>query len=105
MSVIDKPDNILLRLRPQDTPTGVSAETINLLSEKLGLSKTDAIHLAVREFANRILPRYELDDGPLTDAQLSAIRAASPATAIPRERFSKGLFSNETSRTVQPAAR
>lgn len=91
----DKPENVLLRLRKQDTPTGVSSETIELLIQKSGMSKTEVIHLALRQFADRILPKYELDDGPLTDAQIAAIRAASPATSIPRDRFKRGLFKNE----------
>lgn len=39
-----------------------------------------------------IAPSYELDDGPLTDAQHEAIRAASAATCIPQERFNRRLF-------------
>ena len=93
----DKPDNVLLRLRKQDTPTGVSSETIELLTKQSGMSKTEVIHLALRQYADRTLPKYEMDDGPLTDAQFAAIRVASPATSIPRERFSKGLFKNEHS--------
>jgi len=96
----EKADNVLLRLRKQDTPTGVSSHTIELLTQQTGLSKTEVIHLALRQLADRCLPKYELDDGPLTDAQLSAIRAASTATKIPRERFTKGLFKNERSSTL-----
>jgi hypothetical protein len=88
----DKSENVLLRLRKQDTPTGVSIETVELLIKQTGLSKTEVIHLALRQMADRCLPKYELDDGPLTDAQIAAIRAASPATAISKERFTKGLF-------------
>lgn len=88
---------VLLRLRKQDTPTGVSSQTVELLTSQTGLSKTEVIHLALRQYADRVLPKYELDDGPLTDAQLAAIRAASPATNIPRERFTQGLFKNEHS--------
>uniref|UniRef100_A0AB39CE45 Uncharacterized protein n=1 Tax=Pseudomonas phage HRDY3 TaxID=3236930 RepID=A0AB39CE45_9VIRU len=35
---------------------------------------------------------YEPDDGPLTDEQLEAIRAASPATDTPEELFTENLF-------------
>lgn len=35
---------------------------------------------------------YELDDGPLTGDQIDAIRHASDATAIPKCRFTRGLF-------------
>ncbi|WP_282348061.1 hypothetical protein [Pseudomonas sp. PS01301] len=84
--------SVLLRYRKQDTPTGVSSSTIDLLAQQTGLSKTEVIHLALRQMADRCLPKYELDDGPLTDAQHAAIRAASRATNIPEERFTKRLF-------------
>ena len=84
--------SFLVRLRKQDTPTGVTPTTIELLSEQTGLTKTEIVHLALRQFADRYLPRYELDDGSLTDAQLKAIRAASPASQIPEEHFTERLF-------------
>lgn len=84
--------SFLVRLRKQDTPNGVSSATIELLSEQTGLTKTEIVHLALRQFADRYLPSYELDDGSLTEAQLEAIRAASPATDIPEEHFTERLF-------------
>lgn len=84
--------SFLLRLRKQDTPTGISSTTIGLLMELTGLSKTEVAHLALREMANRYLPKHELDDGPLTPAQISAIHTASTATEIPEERFTQRLF-------------
>ena len=88
----EKPENVLLRLRKQDTPTGVSSLTIGLLSQMTGMSKTEVIHLAIREYADRVLPTYELDDEILTEAHISAIRAASPLSNLPKERRSKGIF-------------
>lgn len=89
----DKPsESILLRLRKQDTPTGVSGSTIELLVKTTGMSKTEVVHLALRQLADRYLPKYEEDDGPLTDAQISAIRSASTATNIPEEHFTARLF-------------
>lgn len=88
----EKTESVLLRLRKQDTPTGVSHATIQLLTEQTGLSKTEVIHLALRQMADRCLPKYELDDGPLTDEQIEAIRAASAATDIHEERATKRLF-------------
>ncbi len=93
----EKAESVLLRLRRQDTPTGVSIQTVDLLAQQTGLSKTEVIHLALRQLADRCLPKYELDDGPLTDAQIAAIRAASPASQIPMERFTQGLFKHERS--------
>ncbi|MBO3274153.1 hypothetical protein [Pseudomonas schmalbachii] len=85
-------EGFLLRLRKQDTPTGVSNSTIEKLMETTGLSKTELAHLALRQMADRYLPRYELDDGPLTTAQSKAIRRASKATDIPEERFNERLL-------------
>lgn len=85
-------ESILLRMRKQDTPTGVSISTIDLLTKQTGLSKTEVVHLALRQLADRYLPKYELDDGPLTDAQIAAIRSATQATNIPEERYTERLF-------------
>ena len=87
-----KTDSFLLRLRKQDTPTGVSSSTIELLMQKTGLSKTEIAHLALRELANRYLPTYERDDQQLTQAQIASIRAASSATDTPDELFTERLF-------------
>lgn len=88
----ERTESFLLRLRKQDTPTGVSSATVALLMQQTGLSKTEVVHFALRLMADRYLPKYELDDGPLTPAQLSAIRAASTATEIPEEQFTERLF-------------
>ena len=88
----EKTDSFLLRLRKQDTPTGVSSSTIELLMQKTGLSKTEIAHLALRELANRYLPTYERDDQQLTQAQIASIRAASSAIDTPDELFTERLF-------------
>lgn len=85
-------NGFLLRLRKQDTPTGVSNETVEKLAIVTGLTKTEVVHLALRELADRYLPKYELDDGDLTDQQLLVIREISPATQIPDNHFSRRLF-------------
>lgn len=82
----------LLRLRKQDTPTGVSVTTVEALMNLTGLSKTEVAHLALRQMANRYLPTYEQDDGALTNDQIRAIRSISSATNIPEERFTERLF-------------
>ncbi|RAU39928.1 hypothetical protein DBY63_008990 [Pseudomonas sp. RIT411] len=85
-------ESFLFRLRKKDSPTAVSSSTVELLMEQTGMSRTEVVHLALRQLADRYLPKYELDDGPLTPAQIAAIRAASPATHIPEEHFDKRLF-------------
>lgn len=90
--VADKPENVLFRLRKKDTPTGVSSLTVELLAHTTGMSKTELIHIALREYADRVLPTYDVDDEPLTEAHISAIRAASPVSNLPKERRTRGIF-------------
>ena len=40
---------------------------------------------------------YELDDGPLTEEQIAAIRAASPVSDLPASKITRRLFESETS--------
>lgn len=91
-STAEKTGSFLLRLRKQDTPTGVSNLTIEQLMKQTGLSKTEVTHLALRQMADRYLPKYKEDDGPLTSAQISTIRQISTARDIPEERFTERLF-------------
>ena len=44
------------------------------IAEMLGLSETQVIHVALAQLAKQTLPRYEPDDGPLTERQARAIR-------------------------------
>jgi hypothetical protein len=54
---------------------GVSIQTRDRLAQQTGLSKIEVIHLTLRQLANRCLPKYGMDDGPLTDAHIESIRA------------------------------
>jgi hypothetical protein len=69
---------ILLRYRDKDTAYGVTRKTTTRLAEALGLSETQVVHVALANLARQTLPRYEPDDGPLTDAQMAAIRELVP---------------------------
>ncbi|WP_247648287.1 hypothetical protein [Pantoea sp. Acro-807] len=84
--------SFLFRLKRQDSPTGVSEETMNLLMNGLGLSQTEVAHLALRTLADNFLPTYQPDDEQLTPAQIQIIREASKASDIPEERFVNSLF-------------
>ncbi|NIG21291.1 MULTISPECIES: hypothetical protein [Pantoea] len=88
----NKANSFLFRLRSKDTPTGVSAVTLDKLMQETGLSKTELTHLALRNLANEYLPYYEPDDGPLTDAQIQRINEVSKAADIPEESFTEKLF-------------
>ena len=65
---------ILLRYRDSDTPYGVSRKTAGKIAKALGLTETQVIHVALAQLAKQTLPRYEPDDGPLTERQARAIR-------------------------------
>ncbi|MCW7549949.1 MULTISPECIES: hypothetical protein [Photorhabdus] len=84
--------SFLIRLRSQDTPTGISAGTLDELVKVTGMSKTEIAHLALRNFADRYLPHYEKDDGPLSNEQICAIREASAASDIADDNFTQRLF-------------
>jgi len=70
--------NVLLRYRERDTPFAVSRKTASRLSEQLGLSETQVIHLALAELAAKHLPQYAPDDGPLNPEAVRAIKKRVP---------------------------
>jgi len=74
----DQSSGILLRYRDRDTPYGVSRKTTSKLAKTLGLTETQVIHVALARLASQTLPRYEPDDGPLTERQARAIRKLVP---------------------------
>lgn len=45
--------SILLRFKPKDTMFGVSRETVESLCKHTGLNKTEVIHRALRDLADR----------------------------------------------------
>jgi hypothetical protein len=65
---------IAFRYRSTDSRAGVTRRTAQRLAAALGVDETQAIHMALREMAVRVLPQYVADDGPLTDAQVKRIR-------------------------------
>jgi hypothetical protein len=69
---------ILLRYRERDSALGISRETATRLAESLGVSETQVIHVALAQLARQTLPRYEIDNGPLTDVQHEAIEEQVP---------------------------
>ncbi len=81
---------ILLRYREKDSALGVSRETAINLAESLGVSETQVIHVALAQLARQTLPRYEVDNGPLTGEQLRAIEKQVPQQGFRSSR--KRLF-------------
>lgn len=83
------PSGILLRYRDKDTAYGVTRKTTTKLANTLGLSETQVVHVALANLARQTLPRYELDDGPLTEEQMDAIDRLQPPG---RSKVIKSLF-------------
>lgn len=67
------PKKFLFQLRAIDNEYGVSEETFTRLMQELALNQTELVHKALRYLARDVLPSYELDNGPLSDAQHAAI--------------------------------
>ena len=43
------------------------------------VSETQVIHVALAQLAKQTLPRYQIDNGPLTEEQMDEIRRLQPA--------------------------
>lgn len=67
-------DQIAFPFRHVDSTNGVTRNTAKRLAEHLGVDEVQAIHLALRQMADKLLPRYEADDGPLTASQMRRVR-------------------------------
>lgn len=70
----DKGKKLLLNFRRSDGLFGVTRSTMRKLAAELNLNETQVVHVALRRLADSVLPAYEADDGPLSAAQLAAIR-------------------------------
>jgi len=67
---------LLIRFRPKDSKEGVSRATMKAIAEALDLSETAAVHRALVEFAQRYVPQFPRDNGPVTEQQHRAIAEA-----------------------------
>jgi hypothetical protein len=66
--------NLLLNFKSKDSSYGVTRETLKVLAAEMDVSETTVVHLAISRFAKEVLPAYEMDDGPLTAADIKRIR-------------------------------
>lgn len=82
-------NGILLRYRDRDTPYGVTRRTATRIAANLGLSETQVVHVALANLARQTLPRYEADNGPLTETQMNEIDRLQPPG---RMKVKKSLF-------------
>ena len=72
MTVVN--ENLLVKFRSKDTQFGVTRSTVKALARQLDVNETQVIHVALSKLASDVLPAYELDDGPLTEKQIKALR-------------------------------
>ena len=75
--------NLLLKFRSRDTRSGVTRETVKSLAAELDVTETQVVHMALSKLAEEVLPAYERDDGPLTAAEVTAVRKRAKA-AMPK---------------------
>jgi hypothetical protein len=73
-----KPDSLLFRLRPTDSPNGISGSTLARLAAALGVPETQVIHQALRKLATETLPAYEADEGPVSAQMIKALKQRNP---------------------------
>ena len=71
---------LLLQFREKETMFGVTRKTVRKMADQLGLSDTETALLALAKLRDSLLPAYELDDGPLSEKQMNAIRKLEPQT-------------------------
>ena len=72
---------ILLVFKEQDTPTGVTRDTVKEMAKVMDLNETALIHLALAKMAQETIPMYEPDDGPLTPEQTKALQQEAHETS------------------------
>ncbi len=73
-----KAESLLFRLRPTDTPSGISGPTLAKLAAVLGLPETQVIHQALRKLATEVLPGYEADEAPVSHRMIKALKKRVP---------------------------
>ena len=66
-------DAMLVRFRDKDSKEGISRATMKKIARALDLSETAAVHRALVELAQRYVPRYPRDNGPISEEQQRAI--------------------------------
>jgi hypothetical protein len=64
---------MLVRFRARDSKEGISRTTMKKVARALDLSETAAVHRALVEFAQRYVPQYSRDNGPISEEQQRTI--------------------------------
>src|SRR4249919_2858534 len=66
-------DAMLVRFRDKDSNEGISRATMKKIARALDLSETATVHRALVELAQRYVPQYPRDNGPIGEGQRRAI--------------------------------
>ena len=72
-----KTESMLVKVKKKDSPLGVRKITVRHMADLLGFNETDVVHYALSKLAKEIIPAYELDDGPLSNAEIKKIKQLS----------------------------
>lgn len=77
MSTDQEQKPLVLNFRDQDSEEGITRQTLQEMAAMLGIKETKVIHRALAGMAQRILPRYEADEGQITPDQLDTFQKAA----------------------------
>ncbi len=75
--------SLLVKFHARDTCFGVTRDTVKALAGKLGVTETQAVHMALAKLAGETLHAYEPDNGGLTARQIASVRRTANA-GLPR---------------------
>ena len=81
MPIMPTPSSgLLLKFRSKDTQFGVTRDTVKKMASMYDLSETEVVHMALSRMAKEELAAYEVDDGPLTARELTAMSKIAAAS-------------------------
>ena len=74
--------SLRIHFRRQNSQFGVTRATLNAMADRLDISESEVVHLALSRLATDELPTYEPDDAPLSVRELRALKVIADA-ALP----------------------
>lgn len=80
------------RVQLQNMQAQITSLSARIASLEAAVSSLKPVQNTVVVNHTGPMVEYKPDTEPLTDEQIDAIREASPATDIPQESFTRGLF-------------
>lgn len=85
MESVKKTESLLFRLKDRDTIDEISSNSFHNLINVTGMNKTKLVHYALSKMRDSLIPKYEMDDGPITDEQLRILNELTGFDDIPEE--------------------